>query len=192
MVEAQKDYDAALAIRIRRGEDGCVAESRLGNALLLLATENLAQAETLSRAAVAQFQKEYDVQEASARATLAEVLFAQGRVQDAASESTKATALLNKETDHEILLKTETVAAEVSSSSNPQNSIRQLEAIIRESEKSGLSVQKLEAMLALPQVEIRSGHTTSGHAHLQMARKEADEKGLQLIASWASLAEDRH
>jgi hypothetical protein len=100
-------------------------------------------------------------------------------------------ALLNKDTDHEILLKTETIAAEVSSSNNPQNSIRQLEAIVRESEKSDLSVQKLEAMLVLAQVEIKSGHTVSGHAHLQKARKEAGEKGLQLIASRASLAEDR-
>ena len=192
VIEAQKDYDAALAIRTRRGEDGTVAESRLGNAKLLLAIGNLTQAETLLRAAVAQFQKEHEAQEASARATLAEVLFDQGKVQDAASESEKATALLNKDTDHEILLKTETIAAEVSSSNNPQNSIRQLEAIIRESEKSDLPVQKLEAMLVLAQVEIKSGHTTSGHSHLQMARKEAGEKGLQLIASRASLAEDRH
>jgi DNA-binding winged helix-turn-helix (wHTH) protein/tetratricopeptide (TPR) repeat protein len=191
VAEAQKDYDAALAIRIRRGEDGTVAESRLGNAKLLLATGNFRQAETLLRAAVAQFQKEHEAQEASARATLAEVLFDQGELQEAASESAKATALLNKDTDHEILLKTETIAAEVSSSNNPQNSIRQLEVIIRESEKSDLSVQKLEAMLVLAQVEIKSGHTVSGHAHLQRARKEAGEKGLQLIASRASLAEDR-
>jgi len=46
-------------------------------------------------------------------------------------------------------------------------------------------------MLVLAQVEIKSGHTVSGHAHLQRARKEAGEKGLQLIASRASLAEDR-
>ena len=192
VVEAQRDYDAALLIRTRRGEDGTVAESRLGNAQLALATGNPAQAETMSRAAVVQFQKEHDAQEASAHATLAEALFDQGKVQDAASESAKATALLNKETDHEILLKAETVAAKVSSSSDPQNAIRQLEAIIRESEKSDLSVQKLEAMLVLAQVEIKSGHTASGHAHLQMTRKEAGDKGLQLIASRASLAEDRH
>ena len=80
----------------------------------------------------------------------------------------------------------------MSSSSDPQNAIRQLEAIIRESEKSDLSVQKLEAMLVLAQIEIKSGHTGSGHAHLQMTRKEAGDKGLQLIASRASLAEDRH
>jgi hypothetical protein len=53
-------------------------------------------------------------------------------------------------------------------------------------------VQKLEAMLVLAQVEIKSGRPTSGRAHLQMARKEAGEKGLQLIASRASLAEDIH
>jgi hypothetical protein len=99
---------------------------------------------------------------------------------------------VNKDTDHEDLLKIETIAAKVSSSNNPQNSIRQLETIIRESEESDLSVQKLEAMLLLAQVEINSGHATSGHANLEMARKEAGEKGLQLIASRAALAEDRH
>ncbi len=191
VAEAQKDYDAALAIRTRRGEDGSVAESRLSNAMLLVATGNLAQAETLSRAAVTQFQKEHEAQEASARATLAEALFDQGKMQEATSESAKATALLNKDSDRDIRLKTQTVAATVSSSNNPQNSVRQLEAIIHESEKSDLSLRKLEAMLALAQVEINSGYAASGRTHLQMVRKEASEKGLQLIASRASLATDR-
>jgi eukaryotic-like serine/threonine-protein kinase len=192
VVEAQKDYDAALAIRIRRGEDGFVAESRLGNALLLLATGNLAQAEALSRAAVTQFQKEHEAQEASARATLAQALFRQGKLQDAAAEIAKATALVNKDTDRDVRLKTETAAAEVLSANNPQNSVRHLQAIIQESEKANLSVRKLEAALALAQVELRAGYARSGGEHLQMVRKEADEKGFHLIASSASLVEEGH
>jgi hypothetical protein len=44
----------------------------------------------------------------------------------------------------------------------------------------------------LGRLEIKSGRTASGLAHLQMAKKEAGEKGLQLIASRASMAEDGH
>lgn len=191
MVEAQKDYDAALAIRMRRGEDGTVAESRLSNALLFLATGNLPQAETLSRAAVTQFQKEHEAQEAAARATLAEALLGEGKLQDAVSESEKAIALLNKDTDRDIRLRAQTVAAEVSSPGNPQGAVRQLEAIIQETDKADLSLRKLQAMLALGQVEIKWGHTASGQAHLQAVKKEAADKGFQVIASQASFAEAR-
>jgi DNA-binding winged helix-turn-helix (wHTH) protein/tetratricopeptide (TPR) repeat protein len=192
-VEAQKDYDAALAIRTRRGEDGTVAESRLSNALLLVATGNFAQAETLSRAAVAQFQKEHEAaQEASSRATLAEALFRQGKLPDASAEIAKATALLNKDTDRDVRLKTNTAAAEVSSPSNPKGSVRQLEAIIQESEKSNLFVRRQEATLALAEVEIRSGDAGRGHSHLQILKKEAEQKGFLLMASRASQAEEQH
>jgi len=190
--EAQKDYDAAIAIRTRRGEDGTVAESRLSNALLMFGTGNLAQAETLSRAAAAQFQKEHEAQEALARATLSETLFQEGRWQDALAESAKATAILKKDTDTDIRLKTRTAAAEVTSISHPQESVRQLQTIVQESEKSGLFIRRLEATLVLAQVETKSGNQASGRSHLQLVKHEAEEKGFNLILRQASLVQAGH
>jgi tetratricopeptide (TPR) repeat protein len=180
---AKKNYDDALAIRVRRGEEGAIAESRMGKAEVLLASGDLPGAESLARQAAEQFQKTGEAaEEGSSRATLAEALFLQGKLPQANNQSKQASGLLKKDTDRNIRLKIEIIAAEVSSASDPQDSIRRLQAVLREAEKAGLFIRKLEASLVLAQVEIESGHAATGRAQLQALQKEAEQKGFLLIA----------
>jgi DNA-binding winged helix-turn-helix (wHTH) protein/tetratricopeptide (TPR) repeat protein len=191
--EAQKDYDAAMAIRTRRGEGGTIAESQLSNSQMLLATGDLGKAETLARAAATQFHKENEASaEASAHATLAEILLRQNRWHEATTESSQASDLLKPDTDRDIRLRTKTVAAEITASRSPLDSERQLQAIVQESEKSGLFIRKLETTLALAQIEIKSGNAAAGRSHLQIVKREADEKGFDLISREASLEQGEH
>jgi tetratricopeptide (TPR) repeat protein len=72
---AQKNYDEALAIQIKRGEQGNAAGTRLSKGELLLEAGNPADSEALVRSALEQFKKEKQVQaEVSAHATLAKAL----------------------------------------------------------------------------------------------------------------------
>jgi len=186
---AKKNYDDALVIRLRRGEEGAIAESRMGKAEVLLASGDLPGAESLARQAAEQFKKTGEIaEEGSARATLAEALFLQGKLPEANNQSKQASGLLKKDTDRNIRLKIETIAAEVSSASDPQDSIRRLQAVLREAEKAGLFIRKLEASLVLAQVEIKSGHAATGRAQLQALQKEAEQRGFRLIARRASAA----
>jgi tetratricopeptide (TPR) repeat protein len=187
---AQKEYDEALSIRQRHGVEGAVAESRLGKAELLFATGDNVEAEKLADAAAEQFKKQGQAsEEAAAHATLAQVLLAQGRLQAANSEIVQASSLIKKDTDRDTLLRIEIATAEVSSVKNARDSIRRLEGVIRESEKSELYARKLEATLIIAQTEIRSGNLAIGQARLRALQKEAEAKGFLLIARRASAAQ---
>jgi tetratricopeptide (TPR) repeat protein len=182
-VDAQRDYDTALAIRLRRGEDGAIAESRLSNAQMLLADGKVSEADTLARAAVLQFHKENETaQEASARATLAEVLLQRGKPEEAAAEIAIAVKLETKDTHQDVRFKTATVEAEVMAETNPQNSAKLLESIVKECDRSGWYVRKLEATFALGEVEIKSGKNSAGRARLQQLKNDAESRGFGLIA----------
>jgi eukaryotic-like serine/threonine-protein kinase len=187
---AKKNYDDALVIRLRRGEEGAIAESRLGKAEVLLASGDLPGAESLARQASEQFKKTGEAaEEGSARATLAEALFLQQRLPEANVQSKQAADSVKKDTDRTIRLKIETIAAEVSSGSNPLDSIRRLQSVVRESEKSGLFVRRLEASLILAEVELKTGHTANGQAQAKAVQKEAEQKGFLLIARKAAAAQ---
>lgn len=183
---AMKSYDDALAIRIRLGLDGAAAQTRLGKGQLLLDTGNPRDAEPLIRAAIEQFKKEQQLaDEISAHATLAKALLDLGRAPEATSEIVIAKGL-DKNGSRDARLVTEIVAAEVRAASDPAGAMRDLQAVIEQTEKSGHLTYQMEASLALGEIEMKASKRNSGLARLEALENTAKTKGFVLIARQAS------
>jgi tetratricopeptide (TPR) repeat protein len=180
---AQQNFDEALVIQVRREAEGAAALTRLGKAELLMESGGTREAEPLVRAVLEQFKKEQQfAAEISAHDSLAQILLELGKRAEANSEVAQAQHLSNKSESRAERLKTEIVAARVSSASSPEASEKRLRSALQEADKAGLFVRKLEATLALGEIEIKSGNKETGRARLRSLEKDAQANGFLLIA----------
>jgi eukaryotic-like serine/threonine-protein kinase len=91
---ARKEYDEALTVFTKAGDQQSVALTRLSVASLLLDTGNPKESESLARQAAEEFQKEnLRDQEATAHATLARALAIEEKMDEALEEIDRARAL---------------------------------------------------------------------------------------------------
>ena len=67
-------------------------------------------------------------------------------------------------------------------------SLKDLEEIVREAHNAKLIQFELEARLALAEIEMQSGQTVIGRAHLRALERDAKAKGFLLIARKAAAA----
>jgi eukaryotic-like serine/threonine-protein kinase len=180
---AQQNFDEALVIQVRREAEGAAALTRLGKAELLMESGGMREAEPLVRAALEQFKKEQQFSaEISAHDSLAQILLELGKPAEANSEIAQAQHLGNKSESRAERLKTEIVAARVFSASSPEASEKSLRSALQEADKAGLFVRKLEATLAMGEIEIKSGNKETGRARLRSLEKDAQANGFLLIA----------
>jgi len=144
---AKKTYDEALAIQVKRGEEGNAAGTRLSKAELMLEAGNPGDSEPLIRSAVEQFKKEKQVQEeVSAHATLAKTFLELDRLTEAKNEIGQAIRLADRNESYSVRLKTQIVAAEVlSAGGKADDATRNLRRTLKEAQKAGYFVHQLEA-----------------------------------------------
>jgi tetratricopeptide (TPR) repeat protein len=197
---ARKSQEEALAIREKLGEKGSIAESRLALAALSLEEGRPADAEVGAREAAAEFQTEKipDL-EAVAYALVARSLMEQGeaKLEGAATAVDRAVSLSANSQEPMIRLLVAIIAERVrvaggaSAADQKNKSIvahRKLQAVLAEAEKSGLFGLKLEAQLALGEMEMKFGPAATGRSELALLEKTAQTKGYRLIARKAAAA----
>jgi tetratricopeptide (TPR) repeat protein len=183
---AMKEYDAALAIRTRLGLDGDAAQTRLGKAQLLLDNANPRDAEPLIRAAIQQCKKEQQLSgEMLGHAALSKALLKLGTVPEATSEIAIAKGL-EKNGSYDDRIVADIVAAQVRAVSDPASAMRDLQAVIQQTAKSGHVLYEMEAALVLGEVEMNGGKRNAGLARLHALENTAKMKGFVLIARQAS------
>ena len=189
IVGAEKAYDEALAIRISRGEDGNVAQTRLSQAQLRLDLGKPAESESLALSALQQFTKEKQVEgEVAAHDPLATTLLELGRLGEAKAEVEQATKLAGKNESYSSRLKTEIVAARVlSGGGRSEDAARNLRRTIKDAQKTGFFVRRLEASLALAEIEAKSGKKKEASDLLRSVEKDARDRGFLLIACRAAV-----
>jgi DNA-binding winged helix-turn-helix (wHTH) protein/TolB-like protein len=193
---ARKMYDQALAIRTTSGDELTIAETQLGLADLSLEEDHSPvghEAEMRRALEVFQRRKARD-DETLTWCILARTLTAEGKGEAARDAIQHASALAAKSQNPEIRWRTAITAARIQNSKDPTHSAagiaasKELVAIINKSREMGYQGIELDARLALAEMEMKTGQTTDGRAHLATVESDAKGKGYNLIARKAALA----
>jgi DNA-binding winged helix-turn-helix (wHTH) protein/Tfp pilus assembly protein PilF/TolB-like protein len=194
---ARKMYEQALALRTSAGEKLTIAETQLSLANLSL-EEGLSPAE--QEASVRQALEVFQTQkvrddETEAWCVLARALLAEGKVSAAKEAMQHARPLAAKSQDPEIRWQTAITAARIETAENNvarsaagSATRKELANVITKSRELGYMGTELDARLAGAEIEMKTGQTTTGRAHLTAVEANAKAKGYNLIARKAALA----
>jgi ATP/maltotriose-dependent transcriptional regulator MalT len=190
-------YDQALAIRTSRGDKIAIAETQLGFADLSLEEgRSPAEQEATVRQSLEVFQtQKLRDDETQAWCVLARALLAQGKAAAAKEAIQHARPLAAKSKNPIIRWPTAITAARIeiadkdfAHSAAADAARKELATIITKSRELGYMGIELDARLALAEIEMRSGQTTTGRAHLTAIEADAKAKGYSLIARKAATA----
>jgi DNA-binding winged helix-turn-helix (wHTH) protein/tetratricopeptide (TPR) repeat protein len=194
---ARKMYEQALAMRIPRGDKIPIAEAQLALADLSLEEGRFpAEQETAVRQTLEVFQtQKIRDDETEAWCVLARALLAQGKAAAAKEAMQHARSLAVKSQDPNTRWPAAITAARIETAEkNPIQSAagiaarKELATIITKSRELGYMGIELDARLALAEIEMKSGQTTAGRAHLTAIEADAKAKGYNLIARKAATA----
>jgi len=194
---SRKMYEQALALRISAGEKLTIAETQLALAdLSLEEARSPAEQEVVVRQALEIFQaQKVRDDETEAWSVLARALLVQGKAAAAKEAIQHARSLAAKSQNPEIRWRTvitavhvETAGNNVARSAAGSAARKELVAVIAKSRELGYMGIELDARLALAEIEIKTGQTTEGLAHLTVIEAGAKAKGYNLIASKAAAA----
>ena len=149
-----------------------------------------ADAESLCRQAIAEFQSESDPQdEIVARAVVARALLEQGKTAEAQKETDGARGLAEKSQNLSSRLTLATVAARVSAAAgDAAGAQKSLQEALAEAARAGFVTHQFAIRLALGEIEIKSGKAAAGRTRLLVLQKDATTKGFALIANKAGKA----
>ncbi len=185
---ARKSYEEALALFMKFEDQASIATSRLSLAAIALEERDIDRAETLVRPALAAFRGEKTPdQEASAHETLARVLMAQGKHEEAVEEIRAASALGPR--DNDVRMAVAVTGARLSAwKGNVAEARQSLETSLVEARRLKLASAQLDIRLALAEIEL-SSDAPSARAHLRSLEQEARSSGYLSIAAKAARLE---
>jgi eukaryotic-like serine/threonine-protein kinase len=182
---AGKRYQESLAIRMQLGEKSGIASTQLAQAALALEGNHAAQAETLARQGLQEFQEEKLAdQEAGAHDMLAQAFLAEGKIQEAAAEITVARALAVKDPSASISLAI-TEARVLAAKGSASEALLKLQAVLLRAREAGLIPYQLQARLAMGQIQMEGGEAGRARTGLEQLSKDAKQSGYKLVASKA-------
>jgi DNA-binding winged helix-turn-helix (wHTH) protein/tetratricopeptide (TPR) repeat protein/TolB-like protein len=186
--EASRDYNEALSVRTEIGEKGTIAESKLALAILALERGQPGETENRIREAREEFRKEKQIDdEMLADTVLARALVAQHKYAEAQREIEAGKSFVAKSQNRANQFQLNIAEAQLHAAQNRiEEAKRSLIAILAEAKQTGLLEYQFEARLELGELEIKSGKTASGRAHLDALAKDATSKGFLLIARKAA------
>ena len=181
--KARQNLQQALQIRTEIDEKTNAAGSRLQLAALSIEEGNAADAERSARQVRDEYRKEgHPDDEISADAVLLRALYAENKFAEAAQELGNAKVLLAKSQNVPNRLALGIVGARIQAGlGKADDAAQSLSITIREATQSGFVPDQLEARLTRAEIEIKSGKI-AGRAALKALRKDATEKGFDLIA----------
>jgi len=186
--EARVKLEEAHRIRKELGSPYMVGDSLLSLAQLTLEEGRPADAEKLARDSASQYASVKSTEdEGIANATLAQCLLAQQKLGEAREAVDKAAAIAGKTNRLQPHFEAGMAAAMVhAASGKPTDADRELEAIFVQAKKVNLPGYQFSARLERGRIEVKSGQTAVGQAHLASLQKDAKAKGYQLIARKAA------
>jgi len=194
---ARKMYEQSLAIRTSRGDKIMIAETQLALAELSLEeARSPAEQEATVRQALEVFQKQKAREdETQAWCILARSLLAEGKSAAATEAMQHARSLATKSQNPEIRWRTAITAARIETgeknivhSAGGGLARKELATIVTKSRELGYLGIELDGRLALAEIEMKSGQTTSGRTHLAAIEADAKAKGYDLLARKAASA----
>ena len=187
---ARKMYEQALDMRIPRGDKIPIAEAQLALADLSLEEgRSPAEQETAVRQTLEVFQKQkVPDDETQAWCILARALLAEGKAAAAKEAVQHARSIAAKSQNPENRWQTAITAAriEIAEKNFPRSAAgiaakKELATVITKSRELGYMGIELDARLAIAEIEMKSGQTTTGRAHLTAVEAAAKAKGYNLI-----------
>jgi DNA-binding winged helix-turn-helix (wHTH) protein/tetratricopeptide (TPR) repeat protein len=187
-VDGARKYDArALTVFKEIGDRSSAAQTQLAMAELLIDEGNARPAVKQVREAADEFRKEKEADsEAVADAILARALLAEAKIGDAQNAIHEADSALTRSDRQDAKLLVVITSAQVrAASGNPADEAQaasMIERVLSESRRSGFVNYEFEARLVLAALELRSGSSSTAHAHLQELEREAGARGLGRIA----------
>lgn len=188
---ARSQFDQALAIRGRVGHLQLAAENQIELADLAIAEGHPAQAESLLRAALTEFEKEKNDPDASRAYTLlSRSLMMQGKLEEARNAALRGAELSLTNSDPALKLPAQIQRARVEMASAPASkpnlatAQQRLESAIATARRLGYRNLDYEAQLALGELELRT-NSALGQKHLAALVSETRSLGLELLARQA-------
>ncbi len=194
---SRKMYERALALRTSSGEKLAIAETQLAIADLSLEEgRSPAEQEATVRQTLEVFQgQKMRDDEIGAWCSLARTLLAESKAAAAKDAMQHARSLAAKSQDPEIRWQTaitaariETAEKDLAHSTAAAATSKELATIITKSRELGYAGIELAARLALAEIEMKSGQTTTGRAHMTAVEADAKAKGYLLLSRKAAMA----
>ena len=187
--EARKKQEESLAMQERMSANGDASRSRISMATVSLEEGHFADAEKQAQQAAGEFRAQTDLGgEADADAVLIDSLRMQGKLAQAQSLEETARSLAEKSGDRGTAAAVAIATARVQASSGKADEAAvTLRRTVEETGKAGLRAAQFDARLALGEVQMKSGNP-AGRAALTLLEREANAKGLLLIARKAAAA----
>jgi tetratricopeptide (TPR) repeat protein len=179
---AGKRYQRSLEIRTQLGEKGSIASTQVSLATLALEQNRTAEAESLARQAIREFQTEKLLnQEAGARDVLAQALLTEHKLDEANAETASAGAL--GATDPPTLLSLAITEARVSAGkTGTAAAVQRLTTASQRARSLGFVPYDLGARLAIGEIQTQGGMKDRARAGLEAVRREAHQMNYKLIA----------
>ncbi len=183
---ARQAQEQALAIRNQIGETQNAAVSRLGLANLDIEEGRPADAERIAAETAAVFETEKSVaNEASALEVEARSLWALGKISDARAAIDHARSLAQGLSNLPLRFDIAMTSARVKMAAQPALSASvksDLESALALARKSGYREYTFNVEVALDEVDLDSGDSRGGRAHLEALANEAKNGGFLLVA----------
>jgi eukaryotic-like serine/threonine-protein kinase len=187
---ARTVFNEALALRRQLGEKGSIAESQVALGELDCDSNQAAEAETLARAAIQEFESEQEIdREIQSQALLSRAALLQGKLDDAEKAIARALMLSKNSSDVTIRLPLAIQKAYTQAAThNIPAAERTAHDALVEANKLEFVRVELEASLALGEIEMKAANPTLGRKRLQETGKRARSHGFELIAQRATAA----
>ena len=185
--EAEQRYREALAMQ----DEHSNASSKIGLAAVLLASGAAAQAETAIRSSLADFVKNDPDAAGQARLVLVRSLLAQKKPAEAQQELPALTASVTNTSPRSLRYGAQIVTARVQAALDIRSaagSVESLKKIAREASSAGMPGFELEARVAMGEIELSNGKTSTAKKELADVQREAAAKGFKLIEQRAGAA----
>jgi hypothetical protein len=184
---AKRDYDESLTARKELGDGSGVLDSRLALAALFIEQGRPAEAESPAREIAAEYHKQKSsLNEAAGLSTLAYSLLEQGKAREAIAAVDRASELVAKSHQTELVMPVLIMAARVhgvAEKTVPSSQKRQ--SLIEQATSLGTVPFQFEARLALGEVELNGSQKAAALVRLGDLQKDATDKGFLLIAHQA-------
>jgi len=193
---ARQQYQQTLEIRQKMDEQDLAAESQASLAELTLEEGHPEQAEGLLRTAIAEFEKEKEIPDATnAYTLLSRALLAQGKLHEAHKAIQHAAELGRESPDPALTLSLTIQSAQIEMAAAAPGAAgraafgaarQQLHGVIASARKLGYYQIECEARLALAVGDLKA-NPALGRSQLETLAKETHERGLELLSHKAEL-----
>src|ERR1700722_14272886 len=190
---ARQQIEQVLAVRLKTGETGAIEEAQAEAADLALAEGRSAEAESLLRPAITEFENEKsDPAAAGAYVELSQALLEQGKLDQARQTVQRAAALTRTNIDPASKLPVAIQIARVETAEGAKSArpasfaavVLRLRSVIASAKRSGYYEIECEARLALAEARKNTDPALSASQSETLA-EEAHEHGLELLAHQA-------